>query len=50
MSAEQTLAEKLKIGNISSIENTRRGVLSYLKREVQPSVLDMTKREFECFE
>ena len=27
---------------------TREGV--YLKREAQPSILDMIKREFECFE
>ena len=27
---------------------TRRSVLSYLKCEAQPSVLDMIKREFKC--
>ena len=27
----------------------KRNVLSYLKREGLPSVLEMTKLEFECF-
>ena len=28
----------------------RASELSYLKREAKPSILDMKKREFECFE
>jgi hypothetical protein len=35
---------------LCTTSNTRRSFLSYLKRDAQPSVLDIIKREFECFE
>jgi hypothetical protein len=48
--SELHLTQLIKDPTRTSIQNTRRSVLSYLKREAQPSILDMIKHEFECFE